>query len=61
MKINQLYLMTNADVLTRDKIVELENRIQDENPHVIMISEVKPKIKDTITNWVQNRRIWIDT
>ena len=44
MKINKLYLMmTNADVLTKDKIVELENRIQDENRHVIMISEVKPK------------------
>ena len=35
--------MTNADVSTKDKIVELENRIQDENPYVIMISEVKPK------------------
>ena len=51
MKLNKLYLtMTNADVLTRDKIVELENRIQEDNPHVIMISEVKPKnFKRTLT------------
>ena len=32
------------------KIVELENRIQEDNPHVIMISEVKPKnFKRTLT------------
>ena len=38
-------LFTNADVLTRDKLMELECRLGslETTPHVIMISEVKPK------------------
>ena len=38
-------LFTNADVLTRNKLIELECRFGslETTPHVIMISEVKPK------------------
>ena len=51
MATNHIHIvMTNADVFTIDKQIELKNRIENENPHVIMISEVKPKIhKRTLT------------
>ena len=44
MATNRIHIvMTNADVFTRDKRIELKNRIENQKPHVIMISEVKPK------------------
>ena len=44
MATNHIHIaMTNADVFTRDKQIELKNRIENEKPHVIMISEVKSK------------------
>ena len=35
--------ITNADVLTQEKIMELKARMKDSPPDVIAISEVKPK------------------
>ena len=34
---------TNADVLTNEKILELKTRLQEEQPHIIAITEVRPK------------------
>ncbi len=35
--------ITNADVLTQEKIQELRTRILEDPPHILAISEVKPK------------------
>ena len=37
--------MTNADVLTQEKIIELKSRLKEKPPDLIAISEVKPKTK----------------
>ena len=39
--VNIMY--TNADVLTKNKLIELKSRVRDQNPHIILVSEVKPK------------------
>ena len=44
-------MFTNADVLTKDKLLELKELIASQKPDVISITEVKPKnISRTITN-----------
>ena len=44
-------MFTNADVLTKDKLLELKELIASQKPDIISISEVKPKnISRTITN-----------
>ena len=44
-------MFTNADVLTKDKLLELKELIASQKPDIISITEVKPKnISRTITN-----------